>query len=50
MRSDSEFVEVTEASGKTELSASDPERVRVESTLDVPDPKLRESDPKKIGV
>ena len=45
-----EFVEVSEAGGKIELSASDPERVHVESTLDVPDPKLSENDPKKIGV
>ena len=45
-----EFVEVTEAGGKTQFSASNPEHVHVESTLDVPDPKLSESDPKKIGV
>ena len=45
-----EFIEVSEAGGKIELSASDPERVHVESTLDVPDPKLSENDPKKIGV
>ena len=45
-----DFVEISEAGGKTEMSASDPERVHVESTLDVPDPKLSENDPKKIGV
>ena len=45
-----EFVEVTEAGGKTEFSASDPQRVHIESSLDVLDPKLSQSDPKKIGV
>jgi hypothetical protein len=45
-----EFVEVTEAGGKTEMSASDPQRVHIESRLDVLGPKLSESDPKKIGV
>jgi hypothetical protein len=45
-----EFVEVTEAGGKTQFSAANPERVHLESSLDVPDPKLSKSDPKKIGV
>ena len=45
-----ESVEVTEAGGKTEFSASDPERVHIEAALDVLDPKLSENHPKKIGV
>jgi len=45
-----DFVEISEAGGKTEMSASDPERVHVESGLDVADLKPSESDPKKIGV
>lgn len=44
------FVEVTEASGKAELFASDPQRVHIESTMDILDPKLNESDPKRMGV
>jgi heparinase II/III-like protein len=44
------FVEVTEAGGKAELFASDPQRVRIESTMNILDPRPSESDPRKIGV
>jgi hypothetical protein len=45
-----EFVEINEASGKTELFSSDAQRVHVDSSLDVLAPGPSENDPKQIGV
>jgi hypothetical protein len=44
------WVEVVELGGKAEMFASDPQHVRIESTMDILEPKLRENDPKRIGV
>jgi hypothetical protein len=43
-------VEVVELGGKAEMFASDPQHVRIESTMDILEPNLRENDPKRIGV
>jgi hypothetical protein len=45
-----DFIEVTETTGKTEFFSSDPQRVRVESTMDPMEGKLAEGDPRQIGV
>ena len=43
-------VEVVELGGKAEMFASDPQHVRIESTMDILEPNLRENDPNRIGV
>jgi hypothetical protein len=45
-----DFIEVTETTGKTEFFSSDPQHVRIESTLQPVEEKLAEDDPKRIGV
>jgi hypothetical protein len=43
-------VEVLELGGKAEMFASDPQHVRIESTMESLEPNLRENNPKRIGV
>jgi hypothetical protein len=45
-----DFIEVTETTGKAEFFSSDPQRVRIETTLEPVEERLAEDNPRRIGV